>query len=393
MSGYQCHTDRRKFIKSSFLLGLSPFFGYNQVPVKNNKEYGVKQKLRPKIASEWWLIGSAPADLFPASHDEIKMLVAHRRRLSERTDRQYDDYGEILTNRLSKIEPVDHHIFKGQDGYWHLWGCVRNTEVGRVLYHWRARDLEESLWEETGEVLRCDYKAGECIDDWYGQEWMQSPYFVEENGIYYMFYGGHSTGFDINGNPVKGNPPSKNMRSVESQICLMTSKNGVNWTRYKNKKGFSRVFVGPGQTRDPCLIKIDSLWYMYYAGHQQDPYNGGIYLRTSRDLTNWSDFRLVHHDGTFGETTWEHECPHVVQRAGYYYLLVTEDYNDARTHVYRSEDPMDFGLTTKESQKIYVGILEAGAPEIYQVDGKEYVSSNHNPPLGTQMARLEWDPV
>ncbi len=392
---FQPDNYRRKFLKYSAVLGLTPTFNSWIVPLKVQlvEKFDKKRKLRPYIASDWWLIGAAPSDLSPALPDEIERLVADRRRLSCRTDKQYDDYGEILGSRLSKIEPVDHHIFQSPDSYWHLWGCVRNTDVGRVLYHWRTKDLEDSLWEETREILRCNFDAGECIDDWYGQEWMQSPFIVKENRKYYMFYGGHSTGKDKFGNSVSGNPPSLGMRKVEGQICLMTSEDGVDWQRHQDENGFSRVFVGPGQTRDPSLIKIDGLWHIYYSGDEQNHLIGGIFVRTSKDLINWSRYKLVHHDATFGETTWEHECPHVVYREGYYYLIVTESYTEARSHVYRSENPLDFGLTTESSQSMYVGVLKAGAPEILQVDGKEYVSSNHNPQLGTQMAQLKWEKV
>ena len=383
---------RRNFFRYSSMVGLATMFG-SAAAFSPNAEATKKRKLKPSIASDWWLIGGAPADLSPPSPEKIKQLVDDRRKLSGRTGSEYDDSGKIMASRLGRIEPVDHHLFKGKDGFWHLWGCVRNTDVGRVLYHWRARTLEQSPWEETRQYFRCDFGVGECIDDFYGQEWMQSPYIVEHKGKFYMFYGAHSTGKDKFGNPVSGNPPSVNMRKAECQICLMTSPDGVSWQRYKDKDGLSRVFVGPGGTRDPSLIKIKDLWYMYYSGDEQNHLIGGVFVRTSKDLIHWSDYKLVHHDATFGATTWQHECPHVVYREGYYYMLVTEDYNDSRTHVYRSEDPLDFGVTSELSQSMYVGMLECAAPEIYEVDGKEYVSSNHNPPLGTQMARLEWKPV
>ncbi len=351
-----------------------------------------KGKLKPVLEGNWWLIGRTPSELLPPSAEALKKLIDDRRRLSGRTDKKYDDYGSLLAASLTKIESVDHHIVKGDDNYWHLWGCVRNTNVGRLIYHWKAKNLEDSPWEETGEIIRCDFNTGECIDDWYGQEWLQSPYFIKEKGRYYMFYGGHSTGKDRDGNPISGNPPSANMRKVESQICLMTSENGLNWKRHQDVNGFSRVFIGPGQTRDPCVIKIKNTWFMYYSGDEQNPNKGGVYARTSKDLIHWSEYKLVFHDSTFGGTTWQHECPHVVYRGGYFYLFITGNYSLARSHVYRSEDPLNFGRTTEAAQALYVGGLACAAPEIYQANGKEYISSNHNPPLGTQMCRLKWVP-
>ena len=65
---------------------------------------------------------------------------------------------------------------------------------GRILYHWKTKNITDTPWEFTGEIIRCDPRVGESIDDWRGQEWIQSPYIVKDAGKYYMFYGGHSTG-------------------------------------------------------------------------------------------------------------------------------------------------------------------------------------------------------
>src|SRR5690242_2818478 len=68
-------------------------------------------------------------------------------------------------------ECVDHHVYQTDDGSWHLWGCIRNTSIGRLLYHWDAKSLKDSHWRKTGEIIRADRSMGESIDDWYGQEW------------------------------------------------------------------------------------------------------------------------------------------------------------------------------------------------------------------------------
>lgn len=387
--------SRRSFIANAAMLSATSLLSSRKLSFAariNTKRRDDKVNLKPELIGDWWLIGRTPDELLAPMGAALEKLVEDRRRLNKDLDITYDDSGNILSARLTKVEPVDHHIFKGNDSYWHLWGCIRNTEVGRLLYHWRAKNLEDSPWEETGEVIRCDFSAGECIDDWYGQEWLQSPYFIKENGLYYMFYGGHSTGKDRKGQSIPGNPPSPEMRKVECQICLMTSKDGLTWQRHRDVNGYSRVFIGPGQTRDPCLIKIDKTWYIYYSGDEQNHLKGGVYVRTSEDLVNWSDYKLVYHDSTFGGTTWQHECPHVVYRAGYFYLFITENYSLARSHVYRSENPLDFGTDTASAQALYVGALACAAPELYEFEGKCYVSSNHNPPLGTQMCRMHWVP-
>jgi hypothetical protein len=39
----------------------------------------------------------------------------------------------------------------------------------------------------------------------------------------------------------------------------------------------------------------------------------------------------------------------------------------------------------------YVGTFPVAAPEICVMDdGSECISSNHNPPLGTQVCRIKW---
>jgi hypothetical protein len=362
-----------------------------------NTKRASRRRLRPVLEGDWWLIGASPDldQVLPRAARTEPNTADAARLLAQAIEHGIDEYyleklqaagARYASNRN---EPVDHHIFRGPDGTWHLWGCVRRTSVGRVLYHWQVDELTQSPWTATGELIRCDPTAGECVDDFGGEEWIQSPYVVHSNDTYYMFYGGHSTGWDARGNRVSGSSRDFGMFDAVCQICLMTSPDGRSWTRHRNEQGYSRVFAGPGETRDPCLIKIDDVWHLYYAGYDGNPLRtGAVYVRTSTDLVNWSDHRMVHRDASFGGPTWIQECPHVVYRDGYYYLFVTEDYYEAVTHVYRSENPLDFGIEKRDER--YLGVIACAAPEIYVVGGREYLSSNHNPVLGTQMCRLEW---
>src|SRR5512145_2214402 len=124
-------------------------------------------KLRPTLAGEFWLIGPAP-----------------------------DIPGLYLTDPLTRPECVDHHLYRGLDGAWHLWACIRGTVTGRILHHWEGERLDRGPWRPTGESLRPDRSAGESIADWEGQEWIQSPFVVRDHAHFYFFYGGHSTGLD-----------------------------------------------------------------------------------------------------------------------------------------------------------------------------------------------------
>ena len=289
--------------------------------------------------------------------------------------------------------PVDHHIFRDAEGKWQLWACVRSTAVGRILYRWEAENLTDSPWRDTREFIRADRKAGECIDDWMGQEWLQSPYFVHAAGKYYMFYGGHRAAVDAAGNRVGPLAGARGHDQSLFQICLMTSEDGRKWVRHKNNDGTSRLFMGPGQTRDPCVLKINGLWHMYYAGYYDPdkPQEGaGFTVRTSEDLINWSDWRLVHRDPQYGPGRTDTECPFVLFREGYYYLFRTVRYTNCLTYVFRSDDPFDFGVGDASAK--LAGRLPCAAPEIYALNGHEYVSSSHTPLFGEQLCRIKWVP-
>ena len=288
---------------------------------------------------------------------------------------------------------MDHHLFQDPAGLWHLWGCVRNTAVGRILYHWKSADIHASPWQATGEIIRADRLAGESPDESTGgsvktgadYEWMHSPFIVRSEGTFFMFYGGGHVAED---DPERRGSDPGSFLNVR-QICLMTSPDGVHWTRRRDAGGRSRVFVGPGPARDPCLVRVDGRWHLYYAGSRHgDVRQPVMWARISDDLVRWSDPVCVHHDLTYASDPNATECPFVTFHDGYWYLLRTERYYEARTHVFRSENPLDFGLGDASGR--YVGTLPVAAPELYTIDGQDYVSSNHDPLLGTQMCRLEW---
>lgn len=338
------------------------------------------RKLRPVLDGDWWMIGPAP-DL----EGLLPRAAEHRA--------AWEAAGRTKEHNC----PVDHHVFQGPDGKWHLWGCVRATAVGRILYHWEADSLTDSPWRDTGEMIRCDRSRGECLNDGKSEQ-IQSPFFVHENGTYYMFFGGVSAGHtDALGNPLPDDGDELGATQNTCQMCLMTSTDGRTWRRYENEIGYSRLFIGPGPVRDPSLIKIGDTWHIYYAGcHDGDPMKAGIYMRTSRDLIHWSDWTLVHYDEHYGHQRWMAECPTVVKRGDCYYLFRTENYYKARTHIFRSQDPSDFGVDDYSDRdfpahKYYVGRLRVAAPEIIlDAEGNEYITSNHDVRGGTHMCRLKW---
>ena len=137
----------------------------------------------------------------------------------------YPDLGDLAYSSADH-EVVDHAIWQSDNHKWHVWACVRGTRVGRVLYGWQSDRLEDSFWEPVGITLRVDPDRGESINDWSGDEWIQSPFVLHHAGGYAMFYGGHNTELG------------------ECQICLATSAEGTNFQRYQNPDPSSKGTAG-----------------------------------------------------------------------------------------------------------------------------------------------------
>jgi hypothetical protein len=291
----------------------------------------------------------------------------------------YPDLGDLAYGLAYRPEHevVDHAIFQSDDDKWHLWACIRGAKIGRLLYGWEGDSLEVGPWAPTGIVMRAEAQYGESINDYNGEEWIQAPHVIAVDGVHYMFYGGHNTELG------------------ECQICLATSSDGRDWRRFRNAgsghwAGYSRLFVGPGEARDPMIIKIGDLYHCYYTGHDKGLRRPCVvYCRTSADLYTWSDHRKVSWGGrTSGDGPWSAECPFVVYKDGYYYLFRTSEYRaPARTHVYRSVDPLDFGLG-HDGQ--WITTLRVAAPEIVQLGGQDYISTVEDLKGGVQLARLKW---
>jgi beta-xylosidase len=317
------------------------------------------------MTDDWWLIGPKPK-----LADKLPMLVE-----------DWDDWEEP-----HRCQPNDHTIYRSADGRWQLWACVRRTQVGRLLVNWDAASITDSPWRETGRIIRADREAGESQVDWRGQEFLQSPFVVRHEGTYYMFYGGYDTGVDPDGRP------TTDYSLQEKQTCLMTSADGVHWTRHRDEQGRSRLFSGPGAVRDQCVMRHGDTWYIYYAGHHdRDRRKAGIYVRSSDDLLNWSDWSIAQFDTE--DRSYIPESPFVVERDGYFYLFRTHG-PEGGTYVFRSEDPMNFGrgdLTGREICRLE-GVI---APEIVvDGEGNEYISNISVPDPevrnSIRLRRLEW---
>lgn len=288
--------------------------------------------LIPQIDGLWWTIASNP-DLGPLSSP--------------------------------KQQPVDFAIWAAADGTWQLWSCIRGTKAGgkgRLFYRWQGNRLTDRDWEPMGIAMQADPNFGETPGG------LQAPYVQKIYNIYHMFYGDWE------------------------HICLATGVDGKTFARQLNLNGRSGLFMeGAGaNTRDPMVLRVGQSYYCYYTANPNQ--QGAVYCRVSHDLRNWSPSKVVAFGGSAGTHAYSAECPFVVflKETGHYYLFRTQHYGvNAQTTVYRSRDPLNFGIN---DDQYLVGTLPVAAPEIVEHDGSYYIAALLPSLKGIQIARLKWIP-
>ena len=270
------------------------------------------------------------------------------------------DLGELSS---PEQEPVDFGIWRAADGTWQLWSCIRKTkEAGstRLFYGWEADDLLEARWRARGIAMRADPKYGETPGG------MQAPYVVKEGGRYIMFYGDW-----VN-------------------ICLAESEDGKTFTRRLTPEGRAgRFSEGPNaNTRDAMVIRHGDRWICYYTAHPGG--KGAVYARTSTDLENWSESRIVAKGAPGYDERFAAECPFVVELTpGEFYLFYTQAYGrNPKTTVLFSRDPLDFG--GENIRERVVTELAVAAPEVFQVNGEWFIASVRRAYDGIELAPLKW---
>ena len=293
-------------------------------------------RLAPHLAGPWWTIAGDP------------------------------DLGALTS---PKQQPVDFAVWQAADGTWQLWSCIRGTkEPGktRLFHRWEGAKLTDRDWTPKGIALQADPALGET------QGGLQAPYVLRHDGKYWMFYGDWAN------------------------ICLATSTDGKTFMRHRNSAGRPQLdFAGPVDRdrngRDPMVVRVGDKWHCYYTAH---PGNKGFdYARTSDDLISWSEERVVAAGGQAGKGPYSAECPFVVEpQPGDFYLFRTQAYGkDARTSVYHSRDPLDFGIDNDAEQ--YVTTLPVAAPEVFRHEGQWYLAALLPSLKGIQITRLEWASV
>ena len=255
-------------------------------------------------------------------------------------------------------QPVDFAIWQAANGMWQLWSCIRGTKCGgrtRLFYRWESSSLMKEMWEPRGIAMQADPKFGER------EGGLQAPYVLKIDDIYYMFYGGWDA------------------------ICPATSKDGVTFKRRINANGQSIIFshAKDSNPRDPMVIRVGGYWYGYYTNNE-----GRDYCRISENLSEWSEFKIIAFGGQAGTGKGSAECPFVIARRPYYYLLRTQHYNEnPRTSVYCSKNPLDFGIN---NDKYFLCNLPVAAPEIILYEEQYYIAALLANLKGIRIAKLEW---
>jgi hypothetical protein len=283
------------------------------------------ERLVPRIEGDWWTVAGDP------------------------------DLGALTSPRQ---QPIDFAVWQAADGTWQLWSCVRNTKATgktRLFHRWEGKHLTDPNWRPMDVALQAEPRLGETPGG------LQAPHVVR----YLMFYGDWEN------------------------ICLATSADGKRFERVVNAAGKTALFgEGPGaNTRDPMVLRIDGRWHCYYTAHAEK--QGVVFCRTSPDLVRWGESTAVAFGGRAGTGPYAAECPHVVRAGGHYYLFRTQRYGaDARTAVYRSDDPLRFGIN--QDRLHYVTTLPLAAPEVIRHEGKEYLAALRPDLKGIRIARLAW---
>lgn len=258
--------------------------------------------------------------------------------------------------------PNDHAFVKGPDRRWHAFGITHpltstaNVHDGEFLsFHTVApegalKDVRrEDSWRDLPKVLPPASRPGEILEN-------HAPCIVEKDGAFWMIYG-------------------------PSPMRLAVSTDLMTW------EAEGPLFAETTGARDPCVMFLNGLYYMVFC--TQD----SVGLRTSQDLGQWSESRLVLRmpDGVAPES------PYLLRHDGTFYLFVCGwdgvwDRKDVlgayehRTWVFQSDD-----LTCFDGRR-EITTLDTHAPELIQgEDGQWYISSAEWPQRGVSLARLVWD--
>jgi len=180
-------------------------------------------------------------------------------------------------------------------------------------------------------------------------------------------------------------------------IVLRTSPDLTDWSEpvVLFRDGF--------QARDPMVLHSpdENDWIMYYTA-TDDPGGGRhvVACRTSNDLIRWSGRKIVYTDLHAGWGWGPTESPFVVRRDGFYYLFIgPRPYDPPTESVSEWQHPGYVGTDVFRSARRdfwrnadYAGHIPAHAPEIVRDEkGGWHVSSSGIKQGGLYLTRMHWN--
>jgi len=286
-----------------------------------------KRLLRPVIPanrSEWWRLTAMP------------------------------DLGELNGPIPRKQNVVDHGFLRTEGG-WLLWACIRGCAVSRLIYGWTGESLHAGPWQEDGIKLRADAESGEPAGE--GNEQVGAPFFVQRENRTYCFYHGNG-------------------------IRKLVSEDGGPFER--------RGLAGMPGGRDIQILEHAGEYFSYATITDKDPdapekLTSWVVASRSKDLENWDGNYVVSKGGKPGDGHVDSESPFVVFLDGYFYLFRSSSITFL-TYVYRSEDPLDFGIATDAK---LIAEFDIKAPELLLVDGQWFISDLYDF-QGLHLTKMEW---
>jgi hypothetical protein len=294
--------------------------------------------LVPRIAGEWTRIATQP------------------------------DLGRLA---MPRQEVVDFAVWQALDGSWQVWSCIRNTaEPGatRLFYRWQGKQLTEGPWEPMGVALHAEPAFGER------QGSLQAPFMLQVDERYHLYYTSGGRAFV--------------MKSDDGKTFARAMTGPERFGVFEPFGGGAEERVVGGGGRDIMILRDGERYIAYYTANPDGL--GKVYARISSNLLDWSEPQVVAFGGAAGTGPYSGECPWVYRlpNSPYYYLFRTQRYrNPPETRVYRSTDPLQFGI---QDDSRLVALLPVAAPELVTSGGTLYIAALTPDLNGLRIARLEF---
>lgn len=240
----------------------------------------------------------------------------------------------------------DHTIFEDQNNSFHLLGT--SSKKNYAIFR------ERSFLHAVAEKFAGLYKEERLIFQSIPHRGIKiSPYVYFDKGHqeYHLFFG-----------------PGK--------ISHCVSADGRDW-QYKN----IAIKTAWPFTRDPAIIKYKNKYLMYLTGSRNR-----VVVYESNNLDDWEYVGAALKLGRSAPTSINSasESPTVIEYHGQFYLFTTivpgilgtrKNYN--KTLIFRSSDPLDFGIYQGKNKPTpnLVGELEAHAPEVFVRDDRIFYTT------------------